>query len=360
MSLTERLRRALLPAYPADPRRSHELRYLYLEVTRECNLDCRHCGSDCTHEAGGPSLAPFDVLPVLREIRDQYDPRTVTVVLSGGEPLCYPDLFPLGRAITDLDFAWGLVTNGYGWTPTKVLQARAAGMQWVTVSLDGLEAEHDWLRGRAGAFRRAVDAISMLARDATWQAIDVVTCVHRHNLADLDALHGLLRALGIQDWRILPVSPVGRAAHDPNLLLDSSQLRELLVKIDHLRALGGIAVNSSESDCPDPRHVCRTRDVVRFCRAGISIAGITATGDILACPNLDPGLRQGNIASDSFAETWETRYEPFRDRSWLRTGDCESCCDWSDCLGSARQQREPQAGRTRLCHCRAYGPLEAK
>ena len=220
MSLAPRLRRALLPTYQAHARRLHELRYLFLELTRDCNLDCRHCGSACTRETGGPSLAPSAVLRVLREIRDRYDPRTITVAFCGGEPLCYPEVFLLGQAITNLEFPWGMVTNGYGWTSTKVLQARAAGMQSVTVSLDGLEADHDWLRGRSGAFRQAVDAISMLLRDPSWQMFEVVTCVHPRNLSALDRLHGLVRALGVREWRLFTISPMGRAAGDPELLLD--------------------------------------------------------------------------------------------------------------------------------------------
>lgn len=360
MSPTPWLRRALLPTYQAHVRRLHDLRYLFLELTQDCNLDCRHCGSDCTREAAGPSLAPSDVLRVLREIRERYDPHTITVALTGGEPLCYPELFLLGRAITDLEFPWGMVTNGYGWTPTKVLQARAAGMQSITVSLDGLEAEHDWLRGRPGSFRRAVDAISMLLRDPSWQAFDVVTCVHQRNLQDLDKLQGLLRALGVRDWRLFTISPIGRAARDPGLFLDPSQFRKLLATIQRLRADDGIRVNLSESGYLGPQYECRVRNDAYFCRAGITVAGIMANGDILACPNIDRSLRQGNIATDSFVETWETRYRPFRERSWMRTAACVSCGEWSHCQGNSFHLWDPEAKRTRLCHCRTYGLLESK
>lgn len=360
MSLASRLRRALLPTYQAHARRLHDLRYLFLELTQDCNLDCLHCGSDCTRATGGPRLAPADILRVLGEIREQHDPHGITVALTGGEPLCYPDLFPLGRAVADLEFPWGMVTNGYAWTPATVRRAREAGMQSVTVSLDGLEAEHDWLRGRAGSFRRAVQTISMLIEDSSWQAMDVVTCVHQRNLPTLQALHALLRKLGVRDWRLFTISPIGRAARHAELFLDSGQYRELLATIDRLRSIPGLRVNISESGYLGPRHECHARDAAYFCRAGVNVAGIMANGDILACPNIDRSFRQGDLATDSFVEVWETRYQPFRDRSWMRTGDCESCSEWSHCQGNSFHLWDPPAGRTRLCHCRAYGLIETK
>jgi radical SAM protein with 4Fe4S-binding SPASM domain len=164
----------------------------------------------------------------------------------------------------------------------------------------------------------------------------------------------------VRDWRILTIPPIGRAARDPELFLDPPQFRELLATIERLRANGGIRVNLSESGYLGPRHECRARNAAHFCQAGITVAGIMANGDILACPNIDRSFRQGNIATDSFVETWETRYQPFRERSWMRTGDCVSCGEWSHCRGNSLHLWDPQARRTRLCHCRVYGLLESK
>ncbi len=358
MPLTRRLRFGSLPPKQKHARRLHDLQYLFFELTRECNLECRHCGSGCTREAGGPSLDRNVVLRVLHEVRARYDPRAITVVLGGGEPLCYPGLFKLGRAIADLEYPWGLVTNGFGWTATRVLQARAAGLKSVTVGIDGLEAEHDWLRGRAGSFRRAIDAVSMLLRDPSWQAIDVVTCVYPRNLPVLDQLQGVLRALGVRDWRLYTIPRIGRSADDPELVLDPAQFRRLLATVAQLRNSGAIRTNLSEAGYLGPRHEGRTRDTAYYCRAGITAAGIMANGDILACPNIDRRFRQGNIATDSFVEAWETRYQPFRDRSWMRTGECESCGEWAHCRGNAFHLWDAEARRTRLCHCRAFGLLE--
>ena len=34
----------------------HKLLYLFLEITQRCNLNCLHCGSDCTAAVDSPEL----------------------------------------------------------------------------------------------------------------------------------------------------------------------------------------------------------------------------------------------------------------------------------------------------------------
>ncbi len=354
MKPLRRVRRALLPALQAAERRVHDLRVLFFELTQSCNLSCRHCGSDCMRDDAGPRLPAEAVLFVLRDVRERHPAHKITVVLTGGEPLCYPSLFALGRDISALGFPWGMVTNGFAWTEDTTAAARSAGLDTITVSLDGPEAEHDWLRGRAGSYERALGAIRMLTRDRFWQAMDVVTCVHPRNLSTLDAVHRLLAANEVPAWRLFTISPIGRAASHPELCLDREGMRALLEAIARYRRTGAMRVDYSESGYLGRELDGCVRDAAHFCRAGISIGGVMANGDILACPNIDRRFRQGNIAEDLFTEAWETRFREFRDRAWMRNGDCAACPEWNWCVGGSFHLRDPETMRGRGCVYRAY------
>jgi radical SAM enzyme (rSAM/lipoprotein system) len=348
------LHRRLLPLHQAGQRRIHDLNYLFFELTQRCNLECRHCGSDCSSDSSLPDLSHDQVLDVLRGVSKQHDPAGITVALTGGEPLLYPDFFGLGRAITELGFPWGMVTNGYAWSPEKVAAAREAGMRTITVSLDGPPEVHDWLRGRKGSYARAAEALRMLS-DATWiQQMDVVTCVHRRNLDLLDETRAILGDLGVRKWRLFTVSPIGRAAEEPDLILDKDRFRRLLAWVEAARRTAGPAVTYSESGYLG---ACDTtvRSHPFFCRAGVNVAGIMADGAILACPNIDRSFAQGNIATDDFCEVWETGYKPFRDRAWLRTGECADCREWSVCQGNSFHLVDPETRHTRLCYVKEFG-----
>jgi radical SAM enzyme (rSAM/lipoprotein system) len=355
MNLRARLRRRLLPAAQKAASDIHELRCIFFEITRRCNLACLHCGSDCTADSRADDLPAGSVLKVLDEIRSKYDPHRIIVVLSGGEPLCYPRIFDLGKEISAREFPWGMVTNGYAWTPETIQAARAANMASITVSLDGLEEDHDWLRGRKGSFRRAARAIELLVRNPCYRKMDVVTCVNHRNLARVNELYELVKQLGVTNWRIFTISPIGRAADNPELLLGGAELRRLLETIRELRGRNEIAVSYSESGYLGPEFEGVVRDRPFFCQAGISVAGIMIDGDILACPNIDRRYAQGNIADDSFVDVWEHRYRIFRDRSWMKQGDCAGCPEWRFCRGNSFHLYDPESSRTRLCYRRLLG-----
>ena len=334
-------------------RRLHDLNYLFFELTQRCNLSCRHCGSDCTADASTPDLPADRVLAVLEGVRRRHDPARITVALTGGEPLLYPGFFELGRAITNLGFPWGMVTNGWAWSPEKVEAARWAGMRTITVSLDGPPGPHDWLRGREGSCERASNALRLLTASPWIQKLDVVTCVHRRNLDLLDETRTLLADLGVRHWRLFTVSPIGRAVGDPELILDKPEFRRLMAWTAARRDTPGPAVAYSESGYLG---ACDTtvRHHPFFCRAGINVAGVMVDGSILACPNIDRAYAQGNIGEDDFCEVWEKRYQVFRDRDWMRTGECEGCGEWGVCQGNSFHLRDPETGRTRICYHREF------
>lgn len=348
----------MLPSHQAAQRRIHDLMYLFLELTQRCNLACRHCGSDCTATSGQPDLPAASIVNLLTGIRGRHNPARITVALAGGEPLLYPGLFELGNQIAGLGFPWGMVTNGWGWNPETVAAAGQAGLRTVTVSLDGLAGTHDWLRGREGSFERAVDTLRMLLAADWIQKVDVVTCVHRKNLAQLDQVRTLLIGLGVKAWRLFTISPIGRAANDPDLSLDRDEFRRLMAWIHAQRKLGEIVLRYSESGYLG---ACDTvvRDHPFFCRAGINVAGIMVDGSILACPNINRRFSQGNIHHDDFCSVWESGYGIFRNRSWMRTGECVDCSEWGLCQGNSFHLRDPESNRTLLCYYKEYGLHES-
>jgi radical SAM protein with 4Fe4S-binding SPASM domain len=291
-------------------------------------------------------------LNVLREIRAHYDPHQITVALSGGEPLCYPGVFELGKTIHTLEFPWGMVTNGYAWTPQTIRDAAAAGMDSVTVSLDGLAGDHDWLRGRKGSFAKAVNAIRLLIANPFYQKMDIVTCVNRRNLTHLEELHDLIVDLRVTHWRLFTISPIGRAETEPDLLLDGTQFRSLLKTIVALKQRRQIEVNYSEAGYLGGQFEHTVRDHFYFCQAGISVAGIMVNGDILACPNIDRRFRQGNVHADSFVDVWENRYQQFRTRDWMKQGECVSCREWDSCKGNSFHLWDIDRCRTKVCQFR--------
>ena len=123
----------------------HELHQLFWECTLRCNLNCRHCGSDCRMLSEKDDMPLPDFLKVLDEIKSHQAPSKVMVITTGGEPLMRQDLAQCGRAISNRGFVWGMVSNGMLLTQTKLDEFVDAGLKSIAISFDGFEEDHNWM-----------------------------------------------------------------------------------------------------------------------------------------------------------------------------------------------------------------------
>ena len=324
----------------------HPLTYLFWECTSRCNLNCLHCGSDCSADESFKDMPLKDFLSAL----DTIDPKSedLIVVLTGGEPLLRKDLELCGREIRKRGIRWGMVTNGYLYDRQKHIDLLNAGLGALTISLDGLEESHNWLRNKKDSFSRVEEAIALAASSSRLN-FDVVTCVNKRNFEELPLIFDYLIGKGVKAWRLFTIVPVGRAKNNQDLFLSDLQFKELMDFISSKRTLKTIDINFSCEGYVG-QYELMVRDSYFFCRAGINIGSILIDGSISACPNIDRTLSQGNIYKDSFYEVWQTKFQPFRNRIWTRTGRCEKCSEYKDCQGNGLHNWHGDKENALICH----------
>lgn len=326
------LKEELWRQYRHNQAQLHPLRTLFWECTLRCNMHCRHCGSDCKVSTTTPDMPAADFFKAIDDIIPHVDPHEVFVIFTGGEALLRPDLDACGLELYRRGFPWGLVSNGYLLDQRRLDSLLNSGLHSIAISLDGLQGNHDWMRQTPDAFDRASRAISLLAKedDLLW---DVVTCVNPRNYDELDAIKEHLISLGCQRWRLFAIFPMGRAANDPELQLTREQFTGLLDFARRTREEGRIVCNYACEGYLGP-YERKVRDQYYFCRAGIEVASILCDGSISGCTSIRSNLHQGNIYRDSLWEVWNNRFQPYRDRSWARKGQCASCKQWRYCEGN--------------------------
>ncbi len=121
---------------------------LSFELTHNCNARCRHCHrGDAVVEK---RATPQRLLQLCREL------RPIVAILSGGEPLLYPDLPGLVRLLKAgcAPIRVFLNTNGALLTPARYAELVGAGVDEVLVSLDYPDDRHDAFRAIPGLFAR--------------------------------------------------------------------------------------------------------------------------------------------------------------------------------------------------------------
>lgn len=323
-----------------------DLTYLFWESTLRCNLRCRHCGSGC--EAASPvrELETAEVLRIVDSIAEDFDPRRIFVSITGGEPLLRPDLYEVVARMSSHGMRSCIVTNGTLLGEPEAARLVEAGMRTVSVSIDGLEAEHDAVRGR-GNWRRALAGIAA-ARKAGMRTVEAITCVRPANLESLGAVEAAVREAGADLYRLITIDRMGRLAGAPDaqMWLEPAEVNRLLDWIARRRKeLGGEREHEVRFSCGGFLGVRREREVrpgSGQCFAGLCVASILADGRVGACPSLPRDWAQGSAREERFSRIWHTRFRDYRETAWRRSGPCSDCSLFELCLGGGLHERLAQ------------------
>lgn len=324
-----------------------ELRTLFWECTLRCNAACRHCGSDCKATANSKDMPAEDFLKVIDNLTPHVDTHKTFIIFTGGEALVRKDIEEIGAELNRREYPWGIVTNGFLLNAERLQSLKAAGMHSITISLDGFEEAHDWMRRIHNGFQHAVEAIKLLVADGEL-VYDVVTCANQKNYDTLPEFRDYLISIGVKEWRIFTVFPVGRAADNPELQLNDRQFTDIIKFIADTRKEGKIKVSYG---CEGflGGYEMEVRDQFYTCRAGISVSSILADGSISACPSIRANYSQGNIYTDDLWDVWTNRYQKFRDRSWMKKDECGECKMFRYCEGNGFHLRDEE-GKLLFCH----------
>jgi molybdenum cofactor biosynthesis enzyme MoaA len=184
-----------------------ELKFLWLELTRKCNLECVHCYTDSSPARDlYETLGADDWKRALREAAT-LDCRSVQFI--GGEPTLHPELPDLIDLARDLGFEFiEVYTNGVSIGPRlkKHLVDNSVALAFSVYA--NAAAAHDAVTRRAGSFERTLKSIRW-ALDAGLDVRCGVIATPANAAATLFA-ERFLRELGIGDIRVDVQRPVGR------------------------------------------------------------------------------------------------------------------------------------------------------
>jgi radical SAM protein with 4Fe4S-binding SPASM domain len=183
----------------------HLPRLIFWEVTKGCNLRCLQCRASATELASPKDLPTAQCKEIIDQIAAFASP---ILVLSGGEPLYRSDIFQLAAHASGKGLRAALATNGTLVTKDIAQKIVDSGIQRVSISLDGSNAEtHDIFRGIPGSFEAAVYGLRNLKELGV--PVQINMTVARHNVAELPKVVELVRRLGADALHTFLLVPVG-------------------------------------------------------------------------------------------------------------------------------------------------------
>jgi radical SAM protein len=319
-------------------------RLLYWELTRACDLACRHCRADAVRTRHPDELSTAEVVAVLDDARRFGNPLP-HLVFTGGDPLQRPDLPLLVRAARERGFGVSVAPSGTTRLDDAAVAALAeAGVESMSVSLDGSgAARHDAFRGVPGCFDTTVRAARRIRQRGL--ALQVNTLVTGETADDLPAIFRLVDDLGAARWSLFFLVPVGRGRVLSEVSPDASErLCHWLVDL-----APATACVLATTEAPHYRRVSYQRlraagwperailatPVGRGfgVRDGNGIAFLSHTGDVFPSGFLP--LAAGNVRRDSLVDLYRhsALFVQLRDPARLR-GRCGQCPFRLICGGS--------------------------
>lgn len=179
------------------------------EVTRACQLACRHCRADSIHHRNPLELSTEQGRALLDDLAAYPAPRPM-VVLTGGDPFERPDLAELVAHGTEAGLHLSLAPSVTPkLTRAALSELRDAGAHAVSLSLDGAGAAvHDGFRGFSGVFDATLTA-ARTVREVGLR-LQVNTTVTRGTVGELPGILARVVELDVALWSVFFLVPTGR------------------------------------------------------------------------------------------------------------------------------------------------------
>lgn len=323
-------------------------------LTRRCNLKCRHCYAVAADQPFPGELSTEEAFAVLDDLAAFKIPA---LILSGGEPLSRADTLDIARRSKAHGLYTALSSNGTPIVGAVADEIAGIGFDYVGISLDGIGATNDWFRGADGAFDAALGGVrACMARGIKVGLRYTMTNDNAHQLPDLLAL---CEAEGVDKFYLSHLVYAGRGnkhrADDTDWSRTRAGLDLLLDKAWRSVAAGHdfeIVTGNNDADAVYFLDWAATRfpaDRVAHVRAHLEAWGGNSSG--LGVANIDtqgvvhPDTYWSGYAIDSvrkrkFSDIWQDASEPMlaalRTRPRPLKGRCGACAHKAVCGGNTR------------------------
>ena len=230
-----------------------------------CNFKCAHCATTRMIKKDR-KIDPG----ILLDLSNQAEALGLCqFVISGGEPLLYPDLEEIFKALQPSKFHIAMSTNGWFMTEEKAIWLKKLGLDKVKISIDDFDEKiHDENRGVEGAYKRALKAMEFCKKAGMGVAIQAVV-THQNCKTDRTIkLAEFAQNMGY-DLDIIVARAIGRWEGRHEVLIDQEDADFLWEVHQKYPALH--------------RDTFPTYGMHRGCGCVDSILHVTPYGDVLPC-----------------------------------------------------------------------------
>ncbi|QER42861.1 radical SAM protein [Thermodesulfobacterium sp. TA1] len=260
-------------AFQDKVRKGESIAILQFQYDYKCNFSCEHC---CITKLRKKDTARYFTPEEVKELSKQADEMGLAhIVITGGEPLVFPDLEEVIKAIDPQKFYITIDTNGWLLDEKKAIFLRDLGVDKIQLSLDSLESSnHDEFRHKDGSFQRCMRALESAKKAGLNIIIQTVVTKQRVRSEEFIKFLEFLNSKGVGVF-VTYAKPVGAWEGNFDVLVDRKDM-------DYVREL--------EKKYNVFTHLTPGYGLDLGCIAVKRMVSITKYGDIMPCPYIHVSL----------------------------------------------------------------------
>lgn len=318
-------------------------------TTNRCNLRCKHCYIEAEDHSYDSELTNEEARIFIDDLARM---RVPVLLFSGGEPLIRQDIYELGRLAAEKGLRPVISSNGTLIDDEVALKIKAAGFQYVGISIDGAPATHDEFRNKKGAFDMAIKGIRACINNGVKTGIRFT--VNKYNQKDLPEIFDIIEREGIPRFCMYHLVYAGRGKDMMEMDTVTDEKRAILnlvsektVELYNKGVEVEILTTDNHADgiylynkiCQsEPERAAEVVNLLQMhggCSAGTKFANVDPRGNVHPC-QFWQDYTVGNVKDKPFSEIWTSDDElmvKLREKHKYLQGKCGTCDFKSLCSG---------------------------
>lgn len=330
-------------------------------VTKSCNLLCRHCYSDSNNKTNEDELTTGEGKNFIDDIAVYGVP---VILFSGGEPLMRKDIFELAEYAKIKGLRVVFSTNGSLINNDAAKKMKEIGVSYAGISIDGVEKTNDYFRQTKGIFKKTIEGLNYCKKHEI--KVGLRFTIHKGNKDDIPGIFQLMEDYEIPRICFYHLVYSGRGSTLINDDLTHDETREVLdfmiqktkemhdkgnkievLTVDNHADGPYLYLKMKKENNPLAEEVYKLLQSNKGNNSGIGIGCVSWNGEVYA----DQFLRNhplGNVRNKKFSFIWEDRSNDFlqklKDRKIYLSEKCRACNWLSICNGNFRARAEAVTG----------------
>lgn len=197
-----------------------------VKVTRNCNLNCKHCYVDINN---GQLNMP---LSQVKKIIDDFAANGgLNLFINGGEPFIREDICEIFKYAYSKSLMVSVSSNGLKINKEILEKIKSPNLKLFQISIDGNKEIHNKIRGNEKSYESAIRALKLAKEILSKTQVVMATTIMKDNLDDICNMLKLAKECKVDTYCVVPLMPSSEHKYDQEEIITAKQKHNVIEEL---------------------------------------------------------------------------------------------------------------------------------